>query len=187
MVSRRFPPGISFTGRSPFETRHSPGLPPAPITRPEVSVVKGQAQLHGMPLPRQRQGTVRDSTNASILELAGSTDDLLRLILLRLQQFDDDAVLRGQLLTIPFVANVAPLQIRPAERRSYMILQNQHAANQIIMGFGQPPGPAGAVPISGLVIAPGFGFYEMLVAVSQDPVWVRSDAANTGGVLLVMN
>lgn len=91
---------------------------------------------------------------------------------------------RGDLQQIPFTAQVQAAKLREGETRDYVFIQNQDGANQLIVGFGNPPGIAGTVPVNGLIIPPNLGFYEPLV-VPQNDIWVIASAANTPGLLLI--
>lgn len=190
---RRFAPfsttPVSYRERSRFETRQTPGIPPAPLAGVVSIGADGKAHVGGLSLPTAAEAA-KSAGNASgalgqppVNPYAGRTvEELVRLILQRLQ--DTHTVIRGELITTPFVGTLAPQLLRNGERRSYVFLQNQSAANQLVFGFGAQPGPAGATPVAGLVVAPNFGFYEMLVFVTQQPIWVVASAAPTPGVML---
>ncbi|MGH6795933.1 MAG: hypothetical protein ACREDH_12250 [Methylocella sp.] len=90
---------------------------------------------------------------------------------------------RGDLFMQPFVTLANPIRLRPAEKRNYFFLQNQSAATQIVLGIGQPPGPAGVAPVNGLVIDFNLGFYEPLV-IPQGEIWVGAAVVGTPGILL---
>lgn len=84
---------------------------------------------------------------------------------------------------LPFVVGTDPVQLRPAENRRYLFVQNQSGANNMALGINGPPGPLTGVPVNGLVIPTNFGFYEPLV-VPQGEIWIVAAAANTPGVLI---
>lgn len=190
-MARRFPPfsttPVSFRERSRFETAHTPGLAPALLRPVTVEIGSdGKPRIGGITLPKVSEAQAAGNAGALAQQpnqYAGRTiEELTRLILQRLQE--TGSVIRGELIPTPFTATLNPQLIRPAERRSYFFLQNQSAANQIVLGFGSQPGPAGATPVAGLIIAPNFGFYEMLVFVTQQPIWVVASAAPTPGIML---
>ena len=163
----------SFAGRSPFETRQTPGLPPAPVLSGTVEVKDGVVLFNGIPLPKVNERTSNIFTPLGAPAQPAPT------------QSPDRTVIRGELLVTPFVAtNVNPIKVRDGETRSYLFIQNQAAINQMVVGFGQPPGPAGGIPVNGLIIQPNMGFYEMLVFVTQQPIWILGSAAATPGVIL---
>ena len=80
-------------------------------------------------------------------------------------------------LTMPFVAGTDALIMRPAEKRGYLLIANQSAANTILIGFGAAPGATGLVPLNGLLLNPG-GAYEP-ASVPTNEIWVIASAANT--------
>lgn len=88
-----------------------------------------------------------------------------------------------EIFMLPFSAQIIPVKIRPAENRKYLFLQNQSLTGQLALGINQAPGPFGTNPVSGLVIAANFGFYEPLV-VPQGEIWVSASAANTPAIML---
>lgn len=90
---------------------------------------------------------------------------------------------RNNVFMQPFLAGAVPILLRPAEKRQYLFIQNQSAANQFTIGINQAPDPPAAVPANGLIIPINLGFYEPLV-VPQGEIWVVAAAANTPGVLL---
>ena len=45
------PSAVSFRGRSPFETRQTPGLPPNYVASPGVKFIGGSPTVNGIPLP----------------------------------------------------------------------------------------------------------------------------------------
>lgn len=92
---------------------------------------------------------------------------------------------KGELIVQPFLAsNVGnPVQIRPAESRSYVMVQNQSGANQIFVNFGRPPGVAGGTPIDAFILGANLGFYEP-ICVPQNEIYVSAAAAATPGVLV---
>lgn len=88
-----------------------------------------------------------------------------------------------QFLTQPFLANATnAVEIRPQEFRGYVLIVNQSAANQLLIGFGAAPGFTGLTPLNGLLINAG-GSYEPL-AVPSNSIWVVGSAANTPGYIV---
>jgi hypothetical protein len=90
---------------------------------------------------------------------------------------------RTDVFMLPFTVGLVPVLLRPAEKRSYVFLQNQSGAATLALGINQPPGPLTSVPVAGLVIAANFGFYEPL-AVPQGELWIVASAGATPGILL---
>lgn len=90
---------------------------------------------------------------------------------------------RADVFMQPFLAGTVPLLLRPTEKRQYLFIQNQSAANQFTLGINQAPDPPTAVPANGLIIPINLGFYEPLI-VPQGEIWVVAAVANTPGVLL---
>jgi hypothetical protein len=82
------------------------------------------------------------------------------------------------------VGTVAQL-IRPAEERTYIIIQNTSAANQLIVGIGYAPVNNGT-SVTGLILAANGGNYEPS-AIPQGDIWLLGSAANTGFVVHVAN
>lgn len=87
------------------------------------------------------------------------------------------------LFVLPFLAGLVPIQLRPAEPRRYVFIQNQHATQLLSLGIGQQPGPVVSVPSNGVIIDAAFGWFEP-IAVPQDELWILADTANTPGVLV---
>jgi hypothetical protein len=81
------------------------------------------------------------------------------------------------------VVGVVPILIRPAESRTYMILQNTSAANTLFVGIGYQPTGTGT-GITGLILAANGGNYEPS-AIPQEDIWVLGSAAGTNFVLYV--
>lgn len=90
---------------------------------------------------------------------------------------------QSELFMLPFVVGAVPLRLRPAEKRTYLFLQNQSLLNNMALGFNEPPGPVASVPTAGVVIPANFGFYEPLNC-PQGEVWIVAAAANTPGILV---
>jgi hypothetical protein len=75
--------------------------------------------------------------------------------------------------------------VRPAEERTYIIIQNTSAANQLIVGIGYQPVNNGT-SVTGLILAANGGNYEPS-AIPQGDIWLLGSAANTGFVVHVAN
>jgi hypothetical protein len=92
---------------------------------------------------------------------------------------------RGELIVTPFLATNAgnPQLIRPAEGRSYCMIQNQSGGAQIFVNFGRPPGPVAGAPIDAFILGANLGFYEPIM-VPQNEIYVSASAAATPGVLV---
>lgn len=86
---------------------------------------------------------------------------------------------RGNLVTKPFMANLAPQMLLPAEARSYLFIQNQSGAQQIFANFGRPP--VATTPIDGVILGANLGAYEP-ICVSQDAIYVSASANATPGI-----
>lgn len=92
---------------------------------------------------------------------------------------------RARLIVQPFLAtNVGePVQIRPQESRTYFFIQNQSGATQMVVNFGRPGSGLAGVPVDGVILGAGLGFYEP-IAVPQDAIYVGAAAAGTPGVIV---
>lgn len=90
-------------------------------------------------------------------------------------------------LMLPFVATNAAggaIQLLPQHtRRSYLFIQNQSGAAQLICNFGSPPGAIGTIPANGIIIGAFPGFYEP-IAVPRNELWVAASAPATPGLLI---
>lgn len=91
----------------------------------------------------------------------------------------------GNLTTNPFMVGVAPIKLRPAERRTYIFIMNQSTTAGVNLGIGinKPPGDLTAVPADAVLIGPNFGYYEPWV-VPVGEIWIAATAANTPGYIV---
>ena len=67
--------------------------------------------------------------------------------------------------------------VRPAERRTYLLLQNTSAANQLLFGIGMQPSLITG-GFTGFLLAPNGGSFEPQVIPQQD-IWLLGSAAGT--------
>ncbi len=85
--------------------------------------------------------------------------------------------------TRPFAVTTTPALILDNQpTRGYLFVQNQDAASNIVVGFGQAPSVSGTVA-NGLIIPPNLGYYEPL-AVPTDELWIMSTAGTVAGFVL---
>jgi len=90
---------------------------------------------------------------------------------------------QGSLQTLPFTADTEAVMYLPRqESRTYLFVQNQDGASQIVVGIGKAPTVSGTTA-NGLIIAAGLGFWEPLVCPS-DEIWILGMAAGLQGFLI---
>lgn len=90
---------------------------------------------------------------------------------------------KGNFISLFGVVGTSPQLIRSSEERTYLIVQNTSAANQLFVGIGYAPVNNGT-SVTGLILAANGGNYEPSVIPQQD-IWLLGSAANTGFVLHV--
>jgi len=88
---------------------------------------------------------------------------------------------------IPLFGTVGtePILVRPAEARTYLIVQNTSAANQLFVGVGYQPTNNGT-SVTGLILAANGGNFEP-AAIPQGDIYLLGSAAGTGFVVYVAN
>lgn len=90
---------------------------------------------------------------------------------------------KGNFIPIYGTVGTTPVLIRPAEERTYLIVQNTSAANTLFVGIGyQPLITAGGA--TGLQLNAGGGAYEPAVIPPQD-IWLVGSGAGTAFVVQV--
>lgn len=118
---------------------------------------------------------------ANIPQLVGGGVDWLALIQAiydeMLKHIDD----KVNIVMQPFNIGAVAVSIRPEESRRYLFIVNNSAANNLFIGFGQPP--TGAVTD---FFIPAGGFYEPL-KVPQNEIFFLGAGANTRGQILYAN
>lgn len=123
----------------------------------------------------------RDITQPREVEVAGVP---LRLSEDQFQRLLDAVFRRANIVMQTFLAtNAAPIQLRPQEKRSYLFIQNQSVANNMVLKTGASPSAFGTVPADGIIVPANLGFYEP-IQVPQDSLWIIAAAAATPGLLI---
>lgn len=152
-----------------------PGLTPETIRRITAARLRPVAEQ----LSRELQGPdYADHTpdDQGPLDVRLSVEDLVLLL--------NGLYKTGNVLQYPFLAGLQPTRIRPAEKRLMVHIQNQSGANQIAVGFGQPPALPGTIPCNGYIVSANLGWIEPPV-VPDGELWVTASGANTPGLLLM--
>lgn len=90
---------------------------------------------------------------------------------------------KGNFIPITGSVGTTPILARAAEERTYVIIQNTSAANQLFVGVGYQPVNTGA-GVTGLILAANGGNFEPGVIPQQD-IWLLGSAANTLFVMYV--
>lgn len=90
---------------------------------------------------------------------------------------------RGNFTPIFGVIGTTAQLVRPAESRTYILVQNTSIANQLFVGIGYAPVNNGT-SVTGLILAANGGNYEPSVIPQQD-IWLLGSGANTGFVLYI--
>ncbi len=119
------PAVISFRGRSPFETRHTPGLPPGHSLPPGISFVGDSPTIDGVPLPTSdvapRDTQALAAPNASVTPIPDYNTALY-----------SDATTFGVVFAGAGQAMVLP---RPQSWRILLLIQNLSVLGNIFYTF----------------------------------------------------
>lgn len=130
-------PAISFRGRSPFETRQTPGIPPQSLPAPVVSTQGDIVSVNGIPLPPGTSGTPSGAFSQSAQE---ANPDSVFLP----QQY-------GDYTTFPIVFAGAGEQLvlaRPNAWRGALLIQNLTVVANIHYCFDRPADNVSCVAIN---------------------------------------
>ncbi len=135
----------------------------------------GRVPSAGMPLDVMAQAAAKNTRPPILTPNEQARDDSLTA-LRRQSAFIQSAFIATNAGT-GIVGSVTGI-IRPAEFRTYFLIQNTAGAGIIYIGFGQSPTPGSA-----LQIAPG-GYYEPY-QVPQNDIYIFGNVAAVTGILLV--
>jgi hypothetical protein len=134
------------------------------------------ADLWNGPPPTTQSRQLRSVQSVQSRSLANTLEEPWRSLVYAAQR-------KGDFIPIFGVVGTVALLIRSSESRTYFIIQNTSAANQLFIGVGYPPVNNG-VSVTGLILAANGGNYEPSV-IPQGDIWVLGSAANTGFVMHV--
>jgi len=130
--------------------------------------------LQGGPLPELQSRRATGITGVESPSLMNSLPEPWRSLIYASQR-------KGNFQSVVGTVGTTAILARPAENRTYIIIQNTSAANILFIGVGYQPTNNGTA-ITGLILAANGGNFEPAV-IPQEDIYVLGNAAGTSFVI----